>query len=226
MPVTIAPLEIEIEPSKNHGGPGGDRGGDGWGGHEGWGGSHSQDFQTPSQAYRLGMLLGLASILMLFVALSSAYVMRQGEPQGWQPIAMPPLLLPNTLALLLSSFTLELARRALKQQRVGPCRRWLMLSTLLGVIFLSGQLVIWRTLVTQGIYLGSNPHSSFFYVLTGTHGVHLLGGMVALGAVTLRARQPNRKIGASQTALDVTALYWHFMDGLWIYLFLLLFVWR
>src|SRR5262249_49547388 len=119
-----------------------------------------------------------------------------------------------------------LARRALKQLRVGPYRRWLMLSMLLGVIFLSGQLLIWRTLAAQGIYLGSNPHSSFFYVLTGAHGVHLLGGMVALGAVTLRARQPDRKIGASRTALDVTALYWHFMDGLWIYLFLLLFVWR
>jgi cytochrome c oxidase subunit 3 len=226
MPVTIAPLEIEIEPNKSHGGPGGDRGGDGWGGDESWGSSNSQNFQTPSQAYHLGMLLGLASILMLFVALSSAYVMRQGEPQGWQPIAMPPLLLPNTLALLLSSFTLELARRSLKRQSVGSFRRWLTLSTLLGLTFLAGQLTIWRALAAQGIYLGSNPHSSFFYVLTGVHGAHLMGGIIALGTLMFRAWQSDRKIGTAGTALEVTALYWHFMDGLWLYLLLLLFVWR
>jgi cytochrome c oxidase subunit 3 len=163
---------------------------------------------------------------MLFVALSSAYVMREGGDQDWHPIATPPLLLPNTLALLLSSLTLELSRRSLRRQLVGPFRRWLAFSALLGMIFLSGQLAIWRALVSQGIYLGSNPHSSFYYLLTGAHGVHLMGGMVALGYLMVRAWRPDRKIVATQTALDVTALYWHFMDGLWVYLLLLLFVWR
>jgi cytochrome c oxidase subunit 3 len=174
----------------------------------------------------MGMLLALASILMLFVALSSAYVMREGESQGWQPIAMPSLLLPNTLVLLLSSVTLELARKALKQNWVVPFRRWLALSTLLGSMFLAGQLQVWRALVAQGIYLGSNPHSSFFYLLTGAHGAHLIGGVVALGYLMIRAWRTSRETTSTRTALGVIALYWHFMDGLWIYLLLLLFVWR
>jgi cytochrome c oxidase subunit 3 len=226
MPVTIAPPEIEIEPKKSPGGPGGGPGDGSGGSDENWGGSNSQNFEISSQSYHLGMLLGLASILMLFVALSSAYVMRQGESQDWHPIAMPPLLLPNTLILLLSSFTLELARRALKREWAGSFRHWLALSTLLGTTFVVGQLAIWRSLVAQGMYVGSNPHSSFFYVLTGAHGAHLMGGIIALGIVTVRAWQPEHKNGATRRAVGVTALYWHFMDGLWIYLLLLLFVWR
>ncbi len=228
MPATLAPPEIEIELKKSHGDSSGGFRGDGKGGDgsERWGSSNPQNFQTPSQAYHLGMMLGLASVLMLFVALSSAYIIREGGGEDWHPIAMPALLLPNTLALLLSSFTLELSRRSLKRQLVGSFRRWLTLSALLGMTFLFGQLTIWRALASQGIYLGSNPHSSFYYLLTGAHGVHLLGGAVALGYLMFRAWRPNRKIGATQTALDVTALYWHFMDGLWIYLLLLLFVWR
>jgi len=227
MPAALAPTELEIEPRKNDGGSDGGHRGDGRNGDsEGWGRSSPQNFQTPSQAYHLGMMLGLASVLMLFVALSSAYVMREGGDQDWRPIAMPPLLLPNTLALLLSSFTLELSRRSLKRQLVGSLRSWLTLSALLGMTFLLGQLAIWRALAAQGIYLGSNPHSSFYYLLTGAHGVHLMGGMIALGYLMFRAWRPNSKVGAAKTALDVTALYWHFMDGLWIYLLLLLFVWR
>jgi cytochrome c oxidase subunit 3 len=228
MPVTIVPPDVEVEPKKSHGGSNGGASGDQWGGDgsERWGSSNPQNFQTPSQAYHLGMVLGLASVLMLFVALSSAYVMREGGDQEWRPIAMPALLLPNTLALLLSSFTLELARRSLKRQSVGPFRRWLTLSTLLGMTFLTGQLAIWRALVAQGIYLGSTPHSSFYYLLTGAHGIHLMGGLLALSYVMLRAWQPDRKVEATRTALDVTALYWHSMDGLWVYLLLLLFVWR
>ena len=225
MPVTIAPPEIEIDPKERRGGPGA---GPGNGGRNdgGWGDPNPQHFQTPSQSYHLGMLLGLASILMLFMALSSAYVMREGEAQDWHPIAMPPLLLPNTLILLLSSFTLELARRSLKRGLAGAFRHWLALSALLGSTFVIGQIAIWRALVAQGIYLGSNPHSSFFYVLTGAHGAHLMGGIVALGIVMLRANRPEHTVASTQTGLEVTALYWHFMDGLWIYLLFLLFVWR
>jgi len=226
MSITIAPTEVEIESQQRRGGSyGGPRGGD-WGGDEGSRDSNPQNVPASPQSYHLGMLLALASILMLFVALSSAYVMREGESQGWQPIAMPSLLLPNTLVLLLSSCTLELARKALKRNGTISFRRWLTLSTLLGLVFLVGQLEIWRTLVAQGIYLGSNPHSSFFYLLTGTHGAHLIGGVVALGCLMIRAWRPTLKTTSTRTALGVIALYWHFMDGLWIYLLLLLFVWR
>jgi cytochrome c oxidase subunit 3 len=228
MPVTIAPIEIDTKPKTTDGGIGGGPGRGDWGGDrpDGWGNSSPQHFQDHLQSYRLGMLLGLASILMLFVALSSAYVMRQGGSLDWHPIALPPLLLPNTFLLLLSSMTFELARKAAKGHFDNAFRRWMSLTTLLGVLFVLGQVVIWRSLAAQGIYLGSNPHSSFFYLLTGAHGVHLLGGIVALGYVTFRAWFSRGWVLAGRTAVDVTALYWHFMDGLWIYLFLLLFVWR
>src|SRR5262249_38635764 len=142
MPVTIAPPEIAIEPRRSHGGSNGGGRGDRWGGDgsEGRGDSNGREFDASPQAYHLGMMLFLASVLMLFVALSSAYVMREGQGQDWLPIAMPSLLLPNTFALLLSSLTLELSRRSLKRQSVGSLQGWLTVSALLGMIFLAGQL--------------------------------------------------------------------------------------
>ena len=92
------------------------------------------------------------------------------------------------------------------------------------VCFLGGQLVAWRELASRGIYLGTNPGSSFFYVLTAAHGIHLLGGVVALAYVASRARRI--ALGrARRTPVDVTAIYWHFMDALWIYVFLMLVRW-
>jgi cytochrome c oxidase subunit 3 len=101
----------------------------------------------------------------------------------------------------------------------------LTVTLLLGVVFLAGQLLAWRQLAAQGIFLGTSPHGSFFYLLTGTHGLHLLGGIIALTYVVFgswRLRYTRRH----HIAVDLTALYWHFMDGLWVYLFVLLFLWR
>ena len=97
--------------------------------------------------------------------------------------------------------------------------RWLAATVALGVAFLAGQLVVWRELAARGVYLATNPSSSFFYVLTAAHGVHLLGGVLALGYVVLHAGRMARG-RERRTALDVTAIYWHFMDALWIYIFL------
>jgi cytochrome c oxidase subunit 3 len=180
--------------------------------------------------YRIGMWAGLASILMLFVSLTSAYIIRQTKGLGdnvgdWVDLNMPPVLWLNTALLLVSSITVELARRRLKGNDYAGFRRWITLTTLLGAGFLVGQFAAWRDLRAQGIYLRSNPHSSFFYVLTSLHGLHLLGGVIALAYVTLAALR--LRIGfKKRVTVNVTALYWHFMDGLWIYLFLLLFFWR
>ena len=99
------------------------------------------------------------------------------------------------------------------------------LTCLLGTAFLAGQLWLWRMLGQQGIYLSGNPHSSFFYLLTGVHGAHLLGGMVALVYLTARNWSSGTRV-PGKISLNVTAIYWHFMDGLWIYLLVLLFFWR
>jgi cytochrome c oxidase subunit 3 len=181
----------------------------------------------------VGMWIALGSILMLFTALTSAYVVSSGRPQDWRPLWMPPLLWVSTALILASSASIEVARRALKKGSEQGYRRALLLTVLLGIGFLATQVMAWRQLVAQGIYLDSNPHSSFFYVLTGVHGLHLLGGILALDYLLLRNWRPRRSSSGNalaqekrQTAVDVVALYWHFMDGLWVYLFLLLFFWR
>jgi cytochrome c oxidase subunit 3 len=129
----------------------------------------------------------------------------------------------NTAILLLSSLTIELARLSLRTKRSRDCIRWIFATLLLGIAFLSGQIVAWRELVSRGLYLASNPGSFFIYLISGTHGLHLLGGIVALAFVTVFFN----RWGAGekqQTAVSVIAMYWHFMDGLWVYLLVLLFV--
>jgi cytochrome c oxidase subunit 3 len=142
---------------------------------------------------------------------------------------MPRLLWLSTALIIGSSLTFRTACRSLKQGDNSGYTRWLLLTVVLGLAFLGSQLLAWRQLVQQGIYLAGNPHSTFFYLLTGVHGVHLLGGILALDYLLLRTRRwrPNREAEMKrQTAADVVALYWHFMDGLWVSLFLLLLLWR
>ncbi|HEX8175326.1 MAG TPA: cytochrome c oxidase subunit 3 [Pyrinomonadaceae bacterium] len=204
------------------------KGGNGSSGNGG-GGGHGGDRQFRDDRGRLGMWVGLASILMLFTALTSAYIVRAGLSDDWRPIQAPGFLWASTALILASSVTVHLAHRAIKGFEVKTYTLWVIVTGLLGLGFLTTQLLAWRQLVSQGVYLASNPHSSFFYVLTGTHAVHLLGGI--LGLVYLLARTWNKltareAILKRQKAAGVIALYWHFMDGLWVYLFLLLFLWR
>jgi cytochrome c oxidase subunit III len=179
--------------------------------------------------YRLGMWIALAAILMMFTSLTSAYIVRAASSTDWLPIAMPRILLLSTAFIVASSATIEIARQKLKAALPGSYKRWLLLTTALGVGFLGSQLLVWRQLVAQGVYVTSNPHSSFFYLLTGTHGVHLMGGLLALVFLLVGSR--NLRVNGEaqsrhQAAAGAVTLYWHFMDGLWIYLFLLLFFWR
>lgn len=200
------------------------RGPNGNGSSKGNGHRYAQGFSA--SRYRIGMWVALAAILMMFTALTSAYIVRAASGGDWQPLAMPRILLLSTLLLVVSSATLEMARRKLKDERH---KVWLIGTLLLGCGFLASQLLAWRQLVGQGIYVSSNPHSSFFYLLTATHGVHLLGGLIALAYLSLRARLPRDSSLAAakgQAAADAVTLYWHFMDVLWIYLFILLFFWR
>jgi cytochrome c oxidase subunit III len=193
------------------------------------------DLQASANRYRIGTLVALASILMMFTALSSAYIVRSASSSDWQRTSMPRILLLSTVLILISSGTLEAARRKLKQSSEGMHRRWLLVTTALGLGFLISQLLAWRQLARQGIYVASNPHSSFFYLLTAAHGIHLLGGLVALTYLAIRARHTTRlraqeatefAVVKRQAATDAVTLYWHFMDVLWVYLFVLLFLWR
>ena len=207
------------------GGPNG-RGPNGNGAPKRNGDSGFRDFQSSANRYRLGMWVAIASILMLFTALSSAYIVRAASSSDWQPLAMPRILLLSSVLILISSGTLEAARRNLKRAAGGAYKSWLLLTVVLGIGFLVSQLFAWRQLAAQGVYVASNPHSSFFYLFTAAHGVHLLGGLAALAYLSLRTRaaQPDKPaMTKTQAKADAVTLYWHFMDFLWLYLFVLLF---
>ncbi len=181
---------------------------------------------SPSSPARTGVWIGIATITMSFTAYTSAMVVRQGSGSDWQHVALPGILYVNTLLLLLSSGTLELGRRRLQTAwaaggaEAAPGLTWLSVTMVLGLLFIAGQVVAWRGLVAQGLYLATNPASDFFYMFTALHGLHLLGGVAGLGYVLGRLRASR---GAPpEAALGAASLYWHFMGVLWLYLLLVL----
>jgi len=204
------------------------RGRDGGGGDSGLGGDGSEGSAgipaVPQRIYITGMTVALGGILMFFMALTSAYIVRKGISFDWRPLVLPRILWLNTAILLFSSATIARARRYFLRDDIQGFRHWWGLTTALGLLFLIGQVIAWRQLAAQGVYLASNPSSSFFYVLTAAHGLHLLGGIVALLFVGLRWARQTRLTPA--TATEVVSIYWHFMDGLWVFLLLLLYLGR
>ena len=203
------------------------------------------DYRTRLRRARLGLLVALTPVLMLFVSFTSAYVVRQGLPtldprtnnliRDWIPVALPRLLLLNTFVLLVSSASMELARRQLKSQvglatslsfpgdSLGNKIRipWLAVTLALGLAFLFGQWTAWQQLAANGFYVSTTPSSSFVYLLTGAHAAHLLGGVVAL-LVACIASLLHRPLKTRSIVVDLTAWYWHFMAALWIYIFCLM----
>jgi len=181
-----------------------------------------QDY-APAPA-KTGIWVVLAAIAMSFAAFTSALVVRQGGSSDWHHLALPSILYWNTLALLASSVTLELSRRRVAMFMGGPRTldlipaRWLYVTAFLGIVFVAGQYVAWLQLRSQGLYLATNPNSSFFYLLTALHGLHVLGGLFGL---TYVIRKLNR-VALRRSTLDSFSYYWHFMGILWVYLLLLL----
>lgn len=186
----------------------------------GWEGSE-QPATPPAGAARIAVWLLVGAITVLFAALTSTYLVRRAETD-WQTGPLPSLLWLTTVIIAASSVTLERAKRSARRGAVAGFRAGLGVTTGLGAAFLAGQIVVWRQLVAAGVYLATNPHSSFFYILTGAHGVHLIGGIGGL----LYALRKVRGTTTPAAALDVgepVATYWHFLTGLWIWLFLILF---
>ena len=217
------------------------------GGDDGRGG----DGQLPNygarlRRARLGLVCGIVTVCMVFVSLTSAYIFRKGLPtlddasssyvRDWGRVDLPWLLLAmNTAILLLSSVTMEFARRnAARQAALAPLRSipgvslgnertfpWLGITVLLGIGFLAGQWLAWGELHARGFFVDTNPNSSFVFLLTVAHAIHLAGGMIALlwAASSSLLHKP---VEARRIVVDITAWYWHFMAVLWIYVFALL----
>jgi cytochrome c oxidase subunit 3 len=171
-----------------------------------------------------GLMVLLAATTMAFAAFTSAFVVRRGMSNDWVDMRLPRIVWVNTAVLLASSLLLELARRSLKTGRRSGFNRYWTAGTVLGGLFLVGQAMAWRQLNQAGIFVSSNPSSSFFYLLTATHGVHILGGLSALVYVDVQALR--LRLGpVKRTAVDVSAMFWHFVDGIWLYLMVLFLVW-
>ena len=171
-----------------------------------------------------GIWVGLASITMTFAAFTSALVVRQGGASDWRHITLPPVLYLNTLLIIASSVTLEIARRRIatfmggvKDRSANPAR-WLYITLFLGLLFVAGQTSAWLQLKAQGFGIATNVSYSFFYVLTVAHALHLLGGLGGLVRVIGKLNHSVLK----RSTLDATSRYWHFMGVLWVYLLFLL----
>lgn len=168
--------------------------------------------------------VGIAAICMSFAAFTSALIVRQGASNDWRHITLPSVLFLSTTLLVASSVTLEVARRRVAsymgggQRQVTSSRLWLYVTLGLGLLFVAGQYLAWLQLRSQGLYLATNPNSSFFYVFTAMHALHVLGGIAGLLRVVRKLRLGTLR----RSTLNATSIYWHFMGVLWIYLFLLL----
>jgi len=182
-----------------------------------------------------GVWIAVATISMSFAAYTSALVVRQGASGDWLHFRLPSILWLNSALILASSVTLEIGRRNHRRGGssaasgvlvlpgpVSRTARWIDATLVLGVLFLAGQLVAWRQLAGQGLFLATNPSSAFFYILTALHGLHLLGGLA--GLLYVRRRLRHGQPLAAGPALGAATLYWHFMAVLWLYLLVLLVV--
>jgi cytochrome c oxidase subunit III len=244
MPIIGDRVEIERKPKLGGGGPGkiGHRRGFGGGDDD-----HNRpgDFQSREQRmrrYRIGMTLCIISVTAVFILLTAVYVFRQGKGrydedthkyiQDWIPLALPYMQLwANSILLLISSATLELARRAMARKEefaamgIVPPRMkrdmpWLGLTVLLGFCFLAGQILVWNNLRHQGVFLEPNPSKSLFYIITGTHAVHLVGGLIVL-LYAVAGRLLSAKFESQRIAVEVTGWYWHYLAFLWFGIFAL-----
>ena len=180
---------------------------------------------APASACRVGIYAALASISMLFVSLTLIFLTRLKITGGWAHTSLPPVLYVNTVLLAVSSVTLQRARSALSSDSMHAFRGWLYTTLALGFAFLGGQYSAWRKLAGAGVYLAANPSGAFFYIITAAHGLHLLGGIIALAYLVLKAREIRWGL-KRRTVVDVTSIYWHFMGGLWLYVIGVLLVLR
>jgi cytochrome c oxidase subunit III len=218
VPATLTPNKTDAPPPGGGGFDDFGGGGDGRRGGGGWGNERT----PPPEGYSLAIRLALIGISVFFLALSSAYVFNDARRQ---PIVAPPILWVGAGLILLSSLTAEIARRALRRRLESRFRFWISATMLLGLSFLVAQLILWKKLLASGFYVNKNLHSGYAYIFTGLHGAHLTGGLIALGYMMLRERSKWTAV-RRRVSVDATVLYWHFMDGLWIYLLALIFFWR
>jgi cytochrome c oxidase subunit 3 len=181
------------------------------------------DVARRDETAQLGLWMFLATVTMLFAAFTSAYLVRQGG-DDWQRVDLPGVLWVSTLVLAASSAAVEHARRSAEQRHWAHASAAMAAALALGVAFLAAQAVAWQSLMAAGVYLPATPHSSFFYLMTGVHGVHVAAALLVLSWGALRTwdgtgrRDPHRW----RQVMSRCRTFWHFLLGVWLYLFVVL----
>ena len=178
--------------------------------------------------YRITMWVVLAAILMMFAALSVGYIYLMSSEEKRQLIAMPRMFIVSTGLILVSSGAFEKAKRSLQRESARTYVRWLLVTLVLGFGFIFSQLVGWKELSRAGVYFSGNPRSTFFYLATALHAAHLVGGIGLMFYLAIKGRQraltSSREKNSTWTA--IVGLYWHTMGGIWLWLFLLLLIFK
>lgn len=191
--------------------------------------SHKRE-RDLNDLYRIAVIATLAFVTVTFSALALVFVLRSRVPMNWRHIILPPILWFDTVVLIGSSITYEIGHRRLVENNQRAFYRWIAVTTALGALFLLGQVAAWWQILASGQLVENNPHSTFFFLFSGMHGIHIIVGLAGLGALLYRTREPAsgpRWQMNTRVLANAVALFWHYLDGLWVVLFaLLLFVKR
>jgi cytochrome c oxidase subunit 3 len=182
------------------------------------GGGEDRDRPIPGSSRQTsiaGIIVLMCASMMTFGAFVTAMVVRRGLHNDWGKIGLPHILWWNTGILLLSSVAIDTGRRLLRRNKRAAFNWFWSAGTLLGLGFLAGQVIAWRQLAQRGFYLSGHPSSSFFYIMTWAHAAHVVGALGAVIYVEYRALR--FELGPSRrTMVDVSAIFWHFLDVLWL----------
>ncbi len=170
--------------------------------------------------HKFTMWVGIASIVMMFAGLTSAYIVKKSQA-NWTTFDIPKIFWYSTLVIILSSITLWLAQNAFRQREMQKYRTLVVGTLILGVLFIVMQLIGFNQLVQNGFTLTKNVSFSFLYIIVGLHGLHVVGGIIALLVLFIKAF--SKKIrNYDIVPVEVMSTYWHFVDFLWIYLLIFL----
>ena len=169
---------------------------------------------------KFAMWLFIASVVMIFASLTSAYIVRQAEG-NWLYFDLPVLFYVTSGLIILSSISMQLAYWSAKKDKPERVKLFISITSVLGVAFCVGQVLGWGELVKNSVYLVGNPSGSFLYVITGLHAVHLISAIIFV-LIVLIATFRNKVHSRNLAQIEMCTTYWHFLGGLWLYLFVFL----
>ncbi|HMS43212.1 MAG TPA: heme-copper oxidase subunit III [Pyrinomonadaceae bacterium] len=210
-------------------------GSNGGGGNNGGGGdSRKNDFEQHSSSsgnkLQISMWFILLIVLMTFGGLVAAYiVLATKKDLEWRPFNLPLQIWISTLLIILSSLSYKVSQNHFFKENQAIAKKWLHITTVLGGLFIISQILAWFALMRSGITVQANPYAGFFYILTGVHAAHVIGGICALGYIVRRTRyetDSDKEMSERKNVSRFVGWYWHFMDALWLFLVVLLGFWK